>query len=163
MTAISLTINGQAHGPIEVRDDLSMNDFLREVLGMTGTKFGCGAAQCLSCVVIVDAPDGTSFTNPTCIAPAVNFAGKKIRTVEGLANNGTLHPLQRSFMTHHGLQCGFCTPGFLMLATNTLEQRPNIADDELLDVLSSNLCRCTGYQNIIKAVKAARDEMQVTK
>jgi len=80
--------------------------------------------------------------------------------VEGLASGKTLHPLQRSFMAHHGLQCGFCTPGFLMLAVNTLEKNPAIGDEELLDVLSSNLCRCTGYQNIILAVKAAREDMR---
>ena len=90
----------------------------------------------------------------------VQADGKEIRTVEGLADGRRLHPLQRAFIAHHGLQCGFCTPGFLMLAVNTLEQRPDIGDDELIDVLSSNLCRCTGYQNIIKAVKAARDEMR---
>ncbi|MGN1284990.1 MAG: (2Fe-2S)-binding protein, partial [Bradyrhizobium sp.] len=83
MTTLNLTINGQKHGPIEVRDDLSMNDFLREMLGMTGTKFGCGAAQCLSCAVIIDNPDGTSYTTPTCVVPATNFDGKAIRTVEG--------------------------------------------------------------------------------
>jgi carbon-monoxide dehydrogenase small subunit len=94
---------------------------------------------------------------------AVQAQGKQIRTVEGLAKGDTLHPLQQAFITHHGLQCGYCTPGFLMLAVNTLEQRPDIGDKELLDVLSSNLCRCTGYQNIIKAVKAARDEMHGAK
>ena len=88
MTTLSLTINRRAHGPMDVRDDLSMNDFLREMLGMTGTKFGCGAAQCLSCAIIVDNPDGTSYTSPTCIVPAANFDGKSIRTVEGHAQNG---------------------------------------------------------------------------
>jgi carbon-monoxide dehydrogenase small subunit len=91
---------------------------------------------------------------------AVQANGRKIRTVEGLADGDTLHPLQRAFIEHHGLQCGFCTPGFLMLATNVLEQRPDIEDEELLDVLASNLCRCTGYQNIIKAVRAAAMEMR---
>jgi aerobic-type carbon monoxide dehydrogenase small subunit (CoxS/CutS family) len=91
---------------------------------------------------------------------AVQAQGKPIRTVEGLANGATLHPLQRAFMAHHGLQCGFCTPGFLMLATNALEKNPDSGDEELLDVLSSNLCRCTGYTNIVKAVRAAQDEMR---
>jgi aerobic-type carbon monoxide dehydrogenase small subunit (CoxS/CutS family) len=91
----------------------------------------------------------------------VQAQGKAIRTVEGLAKNGTLHPLQRAFMAHHGLQCGFCTPGFLMLAAATLERDPGIGDEELLDVLSSNLCRCTGYGNIVKAVRAVRDEMRL--
>jgi carbon-monoxide dehydrogenase small subunit len=91
---------------------------------------------------------------------AVQAQGKPIRTIEGLANGNALHPLQTAFMAHHGLQCGFCTPGFLMLAANTLERDPNIGDEDLLDVLSSNLCRCTGYQNIIKAVRAAQHDMR---
>jgi carbon-monoxide dehydrogenase small subunit len=90
---------------------------------------------------------------------AVQAEGKEIRTVEGLAKGAELHPLQRAFMQNHGLQCGFCTPGFLMLAVSVLEKNPRIGDEELLDVLSSNLCRCTGYQNILKAVKAAAAEM----
>src|SRR4029079_18704337 len=98
------------------------------------------------------------------IAPALRCAvespRKPIRTVEGFASGKTLHPLQRAFMAHHGLQCGFCTPGFLVLAANALEKNPGIGDEELIDVLSSNLCRCTGYQNIVRAVKTARAEMQ---
>jgi aerobic-type carbon monoxide dehydrogenase small subunit (CoxS/CutS family) len=94
VTTLALTINSRAYGPIEVRDDLTMNDFLREFLGLTGTKFGCGAAQCLSCAVIVDNPDGTSSTSPTCIVPAVAFNGKIIRTVEGHAQDGDLTALQ---------------------------------------------------------------------
>jgi carbon-monoxide dehydrogenase small subunit len=94
---------------------------------------------------------------------AVQAQGKKIRTVEGLGTPDNLHPLQRAFIEHHGLQCGYCTPGFLMLAANMLEHRPDISDLEMLDVLSSNLCRCTGYQNIIKAVRAVRDEMSRAK
>jgi carbon-monoxide dehydrogenase small subunit len=94
---------------------------------------------------------------------AVQAHGKAIRTIEGLGTPENLHPLQRAFIAHHALQCGFCTPGFLMLAANALEQNPDIGDEELLDVLSSNLCRCTGYQNIIKAVRAARDEMKAAR
>jgi aerobic carbon-monoxide dehydrogenase small subunit len=90
---------------------------------------------------------------------AVQASGKKIRTVEGLQRGAALHPLQKAFIEHHALQCGFCTPGFLMLALGVLEQRPLIEDDELLDLLSSNLCRCTGYENILKAVKAAAARM----
>jgi aerobic-type carbon monoxide dehydrogenase small subunit (CoxS/CutS family) len=96
-----------------VRDDLTMNDFLREYLGMTGTKFGCGAAQCLSCAIIIDSPDGTSYTSPTCIVPAASFNGKSIRTVEGHAKNGELTPLQKAFIAHFAFQCGYCTAGFL--------------------------------------------------
>lgn len=112
MTRLSLTINGRAHGPFEVRDELSMNDFLREYLSMTGTKFGCGAAQCLSCAVIVDDPDG-SYTSPTCVASAASFNGKTIRTVEGHAKDGELSALQKAFIRHFAFQCGYCTPGFL--------------------------------------------------
>jgi carbon-monoxide dehydrogenase small subunit len=91
---------------------------------------------------------------------AVQATGKSIRTVEGLAKDDKLHPMQRAFMEHHALQCGFCTPGFLMLAVGVLEREPDISDDDLVDVLSSNLCRCTGYQNIIKAVRAAAQDMR---
>jgi aerobic carbon-monoxide dehydrogenase small subunit len=91
---------------------------------------------------------------------AIQADGRKIRTVEGLADGDTLHPIQQAFIDHHGLQCGFCTPGFLMLAVNVLERQPDIGDDEMLDVLASNLCRCTGYQNIIKAVRAAAATMR---
>jgi aerobic-type carbon monoxide dehydrogenase small subunit (CoxS/CutS family) len=98
-----------------------------------------------------------------CLMFAVQAQGKDIRTIEGLGTPDNLHPLQRAFIAHHALQCGFCTPGFLMLAANALEQNPDIDDEELLDVLSSNLCRCTGYQNIIKAVRAARDEMKAAR
>ena len=96
----------------------------------------------------------------SCLMFAVQAAGKRIRTVEGLANGTTLHPLQRAFMAHHGLQCGYCTPGFLMLAAGVLERCPDIGDEELLEALSSNLCRGTGYKNIIKAVRAAAVEMR---
>ena len=113
MTTLSLTINGRTYGPTDVRDELTMNDYLREYLGLTGTKFGCGAAQCLSCAVIIDNPDGTSYTSPTCIVPAANFNGKSIRTVEGHAKNGELSVLQKAFIEHFAFQCGYCTAGFL--------------------------------------------------
>jgi aerobic-type carbon monoxide dehydrogenase small subunit (CoxS/CutS family) len=160
VTSITLTINGRAHGPIDVRDDLTMNDFLREVLGMTGTKFGCGAAQCLSCAVIVDDPDGTSHTRPTCILPAVSFAGKSIRTVEGHAKNGELTPLQKAFIEHFAFQCGYCTAGFLNEGQVLLERlartKVRRADLEttIEQALDGHLCRCTGY---IKYHEAVRD------
>ncbi len=113
MTSLTVTINGSVYGPREVRDDLTMNDFLREYLGMTGTKFGCGAAQCLSCAIIIDNPDGTSYTSPTCIVPAASFNGKSNRTVEGHAKGGELTALQKAFITHFAFQCGYCTAGFL--------------------------------------------------
>jgi carbon-monoxide dehydrogenase small subunit len=153
-TDVTLTINGRNHA-IRVEPRKTLVDAIREDCGQTGTHIGCEHGVCGTCTVIVDGEAVRS-----CLMFAVQAQGKTIRTVEGLANGNELHPLQQAFITHHGLQCGFCTPGFLMLATNTLEQRPDIGDEELLDVLSSNLCRCTGYQNIIKAVQAARDEMR---
>jgi len=96
----------------------------------------------------------------SCLMFAVQAQGNPIRTVEGLASGAEFHPLQRAFMEHHGLQCGFCTPGFLMLATGVLEREPDISDADLIDILASNLCRCTGYQNIVKAVRAAAAEMR---
>jgi aerobic-type carbon monoxide dehydrogenase small subunit (CoxS/CutS family) len=157
---LAITINGRAYGPREVRDDLTMNDFLREYLGLTGTKFGCGAAQCLSCAVIIDSPDGTSYTSPTCIVPAASFDGKTIRTVEGHAKNGELSILQKAFIEHFSFQCGYCTAGFLNEGQVLLERLANKpaprADLEktIEDALNGHLCRCTGY---IKYHEAVRD------
>jgi aerobic-type carbon monoxide dehydrogenase small subunit (CoxS/CutS family) len=109
---LALAINGRAYGPMDVRDDLTMNDFLREHLGMTGTKFGCGAGQCLSCSVIADRPDGTNYTNPTCIVPVTNFNGKKVRTIEGTPRTGN-SPSCKGLYRTFAFQCGYCTPGFL--------------------------------------------------
>jgi aerobic-type carbon monoxide dehydrogenase small subunit (CoxS/CutS family) len=159
MTNLALSINGRAYGPVEVRDELSMNDFLREYLGLTGTKFGCGVAQCLSCAVIVDNPDGTSHTSPTCVVPAVNFAGKSIRTVEGHAKGGELTPLQKRFIEHFAFQCGYCTPGFLNEGQVLLERLANKkvarADLEktIAEALDGHLCRCTGYVKYHEAVR----------
>ena len=150
---ITLTINGMRHA-IRVEPRRTLVDAIREDCGQTGTHIGCEHGVCGTCTVIVDDEAVRS-----CLMFAVQAQGKKIRTVEGLANGDELNPLQRAFIENHGLQCGYCTPGFLMLATNVLEKNPHIGDEELLDVLASNLCRCTGYQNIIKAVRAARDEM----
>jgi carbon-monoxide dehydrogenase small subunit len=154
---LTLHINGRDHA-ISVEPRKTLVDAIREDCGLTGTHIGCEHGVCGACTVILDGEAVRS-----CLMFAVQARGKSIRTVEGLAQNGTLHPLQRAFIKHHGLQCGFCTPGFLMLAANALEKNPQIGDDGLLDLLSSNLCRCTGYQNIVKAVKAVRDEMQATK
>ena len=159
MTKLSLIINDRACGPFEIRDDLTMNDFLREYPGLTGTKFGCGAAQCLSCAVIVDLPDGTSSTRPTCIIPAANFNGKKIRIIEGHAKNGELTVLQTAFIEHSAFQCGYCTPGFLkegQVLLERLEKTP-IARAELEktigEALDGHLCRCTGYVKYHRAVR----------
>lgn len=159
MTTMRITINGRAYGPMEVRDELTMNDFLREVLGLTGTKFGCGAAQCLSCAIIVDNADGTSDTSPTCVVPATNFNGKAIRTVEGHARDGTLSALQKAFIEHFSFQCGYCTAGFLNEGQVLLERlaRTPIARADLektiTDALDGHLCRCTGYVKYHEAVR----------
>jgi aerobic carbon-monoxide dehydrogenase small subunit len=152
--ALSLTINGRDY-PIRIEPRRTLADAIRDDCGQTGTHIGCEHGVCGACTVLVDGEPVRS-----CLMFAVQAAGRSIRTVEGLANGDQLHPLQRAFMAHHGLQCGFCTPGFLMLAVGVLEREPDIEADALIDVLSSNLCRCTGYQNIIKAVRAAADEMQ---
>ena len=151
---IILTINGRDHA-VSVEPRRTLADAIREDCGQTGTHIGCEHGICGACTVLVDGAPVRS-----CLMFAVQATGKTIRTVEGLADGDTLHVMQQAFMDHHGLQCGFCTPGFLMLAVGVLEREPDISDEDLLDVLSSNLCRCTGYQNIIKAVRAAAAEMR---
>ena len=151
---VILTVNGRDY-TIRVEPRRTLADALRDQCGLTGTNSGCEHGVCGSCTVIVDGEPVRS-----CLMFAVQAQGRQIRTVEGLADGYHLHPLQRAFIEHHGLQCGFCTPGFLMLAASTLEREPDISDADLVEVLSSNLCRCTGYQNIIKAVRAAAAEMR---
>jgi carbon-monoxide dehydrogenase small subunit len=153
---ITLNINGRDHA-IRVEARKTLVDAIRDDCGQTGTHIGCEHGICGACTVILD-----DVAVRACLMFAVQEQGKRIRTVEGLADGDKLHPLQAAFIKHHGLQCGFCTPGFLMLAVNVLEREPDIGDEELLDVLASNLCRCTGYQNIITAVRAAADEMRRT-
>ena len=151
---ITLNVNGRDHA-IRVEPRKTLVDAIRDDCGQTGTHIGCEHGVCGACTVILD-----DVAVRACLMFAIQAEGKRIRTVEGLADGDKLHPLQSAFIKHHGLQCGFCTPGFLMLAVNVLERQPDIGDEELLDVLSSNLCRCTGYQNIIKAVRAAADDMR---
>jgi carbon-monoxide dehydrogenase small subunit len=151
---IVLTINGRDH-PVRVEARRTLVDAIREDCGQTGTHIGCEHGVCGACTVLVDGAPVRS-----CLMFAVQAAGKAIRTVEGLAAGEELSVLQRAFMEHHGLQCGFCTPGFLMLVTGVLEREPDIGDNDLIDVLASNLCRCTGYQNIVKAVRAAVQELR---
>ena len=164
MTSLTITINGRVYGPRDVRDNLTMNDFLREYLGLTGAKFGCGAGQCLSCAIIVDSADGTSYTSPTCIVPAASFDGKSIRTVEGHSKDGELSPLQKAFIAHFAFQCGYCTPGFLNEGQVLLERLANApiarADLEktIAEALDGHLCRCTGY---VKYNEAVRDMILV--
>src|SRR5262249_27584222 len=159
VTTLTVTINGRSYGPTEVRDELTMNDYLREYLGLTGTKFGCRAAQCLSCAVIVDNPDGSSYTSPTCIVPATSFNGKSIRTVEGHAKNGELTVLQKAFIEHFAFQCGYCTAGFLnegqVLLDRLARKRVPRADLEktIAEALDRHLCRCTGYAKYHESVR----------
>ena len=151
---ISLDVNGTKYSA-KVEPRRTLADTLREDCGLTGTHLGCEHGVCGACTVLVnDAPVRS------CVMFAVQGQDSAIRTVEGLADGDKLNELQNAFWEHHALQCGFCTPGFLMLATGILEKNPNISDAELRHVLSSNLCRCTGYQNILEAVKATRTLMK---
>ena len=152
--AFTLRVNGKDYS-IRVPARRNLADALREDCGLTGTHLGCEHGVCGACTVLVDGKPVRA-----CLMFAVQAQGKEIRTVEGLANGENFHPLQQAFWDHHGLQCGFCTPGFLMLAAGVLEAEPDISDEDLKHVLSSNLCRCTGYQNILKAVRAAAAEMR---
>ena len=150
---ITLVVNGRSHS-IRIDPRRTLVDAIRDDCGQTGTHIGCEHGVCGACTVLLDGEPVRS-----CLMFAVQAEGCQIRTVEGLANGDELHPLQQAFIDHHGLQCGFCTPGFLMLAAGVLERDPNINDEDLLDLLASNLCRCTGYQNIVKAVRAAAIKM----
>ena len=151
---VILRVNGQDY-PIRVEPRRTLADALRDDCGLTGTHLGCEHGGCGSCTVLVD-----GLTVRSCLMFAVQGEGTEIRTVEGLADGENLSALQNAFWEQHGLQCGFCTPGFLMLATGLLEQEPDPSDERLIEVLSSNLCRCTGYQNIIAAVRSAADIMR---
>jgi carbon-monoxide dehydrogenase small subunit len=146
---VTLIINGQTY-TLRLEPRRTLLDAIREECGLTGTHMGCEHGVCGACTVLLDGDPVRA-----CLMFAVQAQGSAIRTVEGLADGETLHPLQCAFMAHHGLQCGFCTPGFLMLVTGVVEREPDIADDLLLEVLASNLCRCTGYQGIVAAVRVA--------
>jgi aerobic carbon-monoxide dehydrogenase small subunit len=152
--AFTLKVNGRQY-QVQAPARRNLADALREDCGLTGTHLGCEHGVCGACTVLVDGKPIRS-----CLMFAVQAQGTEIRTVEGLAQGEKLHPLQQAFWEHHGLQCGFCTPGFLMLALGVLEAEPDIGEEELKHALSSNLCRCTGYQNILKAVRAAAAEMK---
>jgi aerobic carbon-monoxide dehydrogenase small subunit len=149
MVTLRLKVNGAAH---EVRCEPRrlLADVLREDLGLTGTHVGCEHGICGACTILVDGEAARS-----CIMLAVQADGAELMTVEGLAQGGTLHPLQEAFRQHHGLQCGFCTPGMLMTAVDLLRTNPSPTDGEIREGLSAVLCRCTGYQGIVNAVRAA--------
>jgi carbon-monoxide dehydrogenase small subunit len=145
---VTLNVNGRDH-LLRLEPRRTLLDAIREECGLTGTHMGCEHGVCGACTVLVNGKSARA-----CLMFAVQAQGAAIRTIEGLAAGDALHPVQCAFIAHHGVQCGFCTPGFLMLAAGVLEHDPDISDDELLEVLSSNLCRCTGYQNIVAAVRA---------
>ena len=151
--AITITVNGITnHNEVEPR--LLLVHFIRDVLRLTGTHVGCDTTNCGACTVILDGRPVKS-----CTVFAVQAEGREIRTIEGVANNGQLHPLQEGFKEEHGLQCGFCTPGMILSACALLEKNPHPSEEEIRWGISGNLCRCTGYQNIVKAVQYAANKM----
>jgi carbon-monoxide dehydrogenase small subunit len=152
--AIRLTVNGAEHA-FEVEPRLLLVHFLRDVLGLTGTHVGCDTGQCGACTVLLDGQAVKS-----CMVLAVQANGATITSVEGLAQKGQYHPIQQSFWEKHGLQCGFCTPGMMMAAVCLLQENANPTDEEIREQLEGNLCRCTGYQNIVAAVRAAAEQMR---
>jgi carbon-monoxide dehydrogenase small subunit len=153
MQRVSLVINGKEVSR-KIEDRTLLSSLLRDILSLTGTHVGCDTSQCGACVVLVD---GKSVKSCTLFAADVD--GSKITTIEGLANNGKLHPIQEAFKKNHGLQCGFCTPGMVMSVADLLKNKKNPNDQEIRDWLKGNICRCTGYQNIVAAVKEAASKM----
>ncbi len=153
MTTITVTVNGVRHTS-EVEPRLLLVHYLREHLNLTGTHIGCDTSQCGACVVHVN---GVSVKS--CTMLAVQCDGAEITTIEGLAHDGQLHPLQEGFWEKHGLQCGFCTPGMIMAAADLLKRNPNPTEEEIRHGLEGNLCRCTGYENIVRAVRYAAEKM----
>jgi carbon-monoxide dehydrogenase small subunit len=147
--AVTLIVNGTSHR-VEVEPRALLAHVLRDDLNLTGTHIGCDTSQCGACTVHLD---GRAVKS--CTVLAVQAEGQQITTIEGLAKNGGLHPLQNAFWEKHGLQCGFCTPGMLMTAADLLASTPNPSDEEIRHALEGNYCRCTGYQNIVEAIKAA--------
>ena len=154
MPGLSMTVNGKAvTGDVEARTLLV--HFLRENLRLTGTHVGCDTSQCGACVVHVN---GKAVK--ACTMLALQAEGAQVTTIEGLAKNGELHPVQAAFKEHHGLQCGFCTPGMIMTAVDMIRRMPDLDETTIRQQLEGNLCRCTGYQNIVKAIHAASIEMK---
>lgn len=153
MTTVSMTVNGK-----QVSADVAPNtllvQFIRENLRLTGTHVGCDTSQCGACTVHVD---GDSVKS--CTMLAVQADGAEVTTIEGLAQNGELHPMQAAFKENHGLQCGFCTPGMIMSAVDLVKRNPNPSEETIRTELEGNICRCTGYHNIVKSVKSASENM----
>jgi aerobic carbon-monoxide dehydrogenase small subunit len=150
---VTVTVNGQER-TADVEPRLLLVHFLRDVLGLRGTHVGCDTTSCGVCTVLLDGVPVKS-----CTMFAVMADGRAITTVEGMASNGQLHPMQRAFKEEHGLQCGFCTPAMMLVGAALLEKNPNPSEEEIRWAISGNLCRCTGYQNIVKAVQRAAADM----
>lgn len=150
---VSITVNGKSYTK-DIEPRTLLTDFLREELNLTGTNIGCDTTQCGACTIHMD-----GMATKACTVFAVQADGSEITTIEGLASNGKLHPMQQAFWDQHGLQCGYCTPGMIMSATKLVENNPDITEDEIRHGLEGNICRCTGYQNIVKAVQQAAAEM----
>ena len=154
MKKISVTVNGTTHqGEIEPRTLLV--HYLRDVLSLTGTHIGCETSLCGACTVLVD-----GMAVKSCTMLAVQADGSNVTTIEGLAHNGELHPVQQGFWEHHGLQCGYCTPGMITASTQILQRNPDPSAEEIRHGLEGNLCRCTGYQHIVQAVQCAAKKMK---
>ena len=153
MAKVSVEINGKKITK-EVSDNTMLSDFLRDKLSLTGTHVGCDTSQCGACVIHLD---GNSVKS--CTTLVVDCDGSKITTIEGLSSNRKMHPMQEAFKKHHGLQCGFCTPGMVMSAVDLLKKNKNPNEQEIRDWLEGNICRCTGYQGIVAAVKDAASKM----
>jgi carbon-monoxide dehydrogenase small subunit len=149
MSQVTVTVNGRPHAA-EVEPRLLLVHFLRETLGLTGTHVGCDTTSCGVCTVLVD-----GLPVKSCTYLAVQADGREVTTVEGLAQGGQLHPVQQGFKEEHGLQCGFCTPGMMLVSKALLDENPDPSEAEIRWAISGNLCRCTGYQNIVKAVRWA--------
>jgi aerobic carbon-monoxide dehydrogenase small subunit len=154
MASVSMTVNGQAVTR-DVEPRTLLVEFLRQHLDLTGTHVGCDTSQCGACVVHMN---GQSVKS--CTVLALQAQGSQVTTIEGLAKNGQLHPMQAAFREHHGLQCGFCTPGMIMSAIDLVRRNPNASEEEIRGWLEGNICRCTGYHNIVKAIQAAAAEMR---
>jgi aerobic carbon-monoxide dehydrogenase small subunit len=151
---VALTVNGTRH-EADVEPRLLLVHFLRETLGLTGTHIGCDTTSCGACTVLLD---GTPIKS--CTFLAVQAAGRSLTTVEGLMRDGQLHPIQEGFKEEHGLQCGFCTPGMMLVSAALLEEEPEPSEEQIRWALSGNICRCTGYQNIVKSVQWAARKLQ---
>ena len=153
MASVKMTVNGQAVEH-DVPDNFLLVSFIRETLGLTGTHVGCDTSQCGACVVHID---GQSVK--ACTMLAAQAAGAEITTIEGIANGDELHPMQKAFHENHGLQCGYCTPGMVMSAIELVEKNKGLTEQQIREGLEGNICRCTGYHNIVKSVQAAAQEM----